>query len=580
MSLFAQYPTTQLLLKDVPQSKYYNAGFFPEYSGHFGFPMLSNISATASSSGFAMKDLFSNKNTLNLDGFVDGLEDKNFLNTGIGIDILSFGFKIKKNYFSLNITPKVDVNFGYNKNLLGFIIKGNGDFVGKTMYFDGTGFDISAYNEIGLGYAREVNEKLSLGGRLKLLTGIGNVSGNFDGVSLYTDEDDFSITANSTFTINQYGKHLINDSVAQAWGAPTINPSSLGAGIDFGAAYKVSDELNVFASVVDLGYLSWKDYGEQLYNDGASFTFGGFPFHKIQSNDSTEGDFFTELADSLNDIFSLKKERTSYTTSLKTKIFAGANYKINKYFDADGIIHGRFFGSKFYPSVMLGVGANVGSWFRLKLSYAATNGSYDNIGAAAVFNLGAFQIYGAMDNLYGITQVDYAKNITGSFGINFVFRKDKDEKKIKKRKKESNSSDKVDQPKTDATPKPKAEAAAETPVVKEETASRKPEVKSKAAIISTNDSVNSSTDSSIITAVEKPITVDSSAVIPVAKETGEPVTPAQTDSTLSSTVLPASITELIEQEKDSLVTPVKEINESLLKSLVDSVNTSALIKGL
>ena len=83
----------------MPQSKYYNAGSFFEYNGHFGFPGLSNISFLAFSSGFAMKDVFENKITLDLAGLVDSLNDKNFLNTGFGIELLSFGFKVKKNYF-------------------------------------------------------------------------------------------------------------------------------------------------------------------------------------------------------------------------------------------------------------------------------------------------------------------------------------------------------------------------------------------------------------------------------------------------------------------------------------------------
>ena len=452
-NLFAQYPTTQLLLNDVPQSKYYNAGSFPEYSGHFGFPVLSNISVTASSSGFAMKDIFKNKNTLDLNGLLDGLSNKNYINTGFGIDVLSFGFKVKKNYFSLNITPKADFNIGYNKDLLGFIINGNGGYIGETISFDGTGFDISVYNEVGIGYTREVNEKLSIGGRLKLLTGLANLSGDFDGISLYTDNDNFKLTANSTFSINQYGAHLIpgdnGDSLTEAWGAPLVNPSNFGLGVDFGTAYKVSDKLNVFASVIDLGYLSWKDYGEELYNDGASFSFGGASLDEVLNNDTTGGDdedFFSELTDSANGVFALERKRSSYTTSLKTKIFAGLNYKVNDYIDADAVLHGRFFGSKFYPAIMLGAGLNLKRWLRLKLSYAATNGSYDNLGTALVLNLGAFQIYGSMDNLLGFTQLDYARNLNGSFGINFVFGKNKDEEKSKKRKKATKPSKKNDDP--------------------------------------------------------------------------------------------------------------------------------------
>jgi len=437
-SMYAQYPTQLILLKDVPQAKYYDAGYSPHYSSHIGFPLLSNISATASSSGFAMKDFFKNKNTVDLSGFVNGLSNKNYLNIGAGIELFTLGLKIKKNYFSINITPKFDFNLGYNKNLFKFLVEGNGGFVGQTISFEGTGFDASAYNEFGFGFSREINEKLSVGGRLKVLLGIANINGDFDGVALHTDNDNFEITATSTFSVNHYGVHLINDSLSDAWGASIVNPSNLGYGVDFGGSYDLSEKLNVFASVIDLGYLSWKDYGQRSYNDGASFSFVGMPY-SIDTSGSKESDYFDKLSDSIKNVFSLKEERTSYQTTLKTKIFIGANYKLNKIFDADAVAYGRFFGSKFYPSLMLGVGVKVGNWFRMKLSYAATNGSYDNIGAGLVFNLGAFQIYGAVDDLYGLTRLDNTKNLTGSFGINFVLGKNKDDKKkeIDKRKKNS-----------------------------------------------------------------------------------------------------------------------------------------------
>ena len=70
---------------------------------------------------------------------------------------------------------------------------------------DGFSFDVSSYVETGIGYTREINDKLSAGARVKLLSGLGNVNGDFDGISLYTDPNDYSLTASSNFAINAYG---------------------------------------------------------------------------------------------------------------------------------------------------------------------------------------------------------------------------------------------------------------------------------------------------------------------------------------------------------------------------------------
>lgn len=445
-NVMAQFPAQQHLFRNVPQSQYLNPGAFPEYSGHFGIPALSNIAVTGSNSGFAFNDFFVNDSTLSLSKMTAGLSEKNYLNFGFSLEALTFGFKVKKNYFSFNFTPKIDVNFGYNKNLMSFIADGNAAHIGKTMSFDGTGFDISAYNEMAIGYSREINDKLAVGGRFKFLLGIANVSGDFDGVSLYTDPDNYALTANSTFSINQYGSHLFDEEIADSLGASTINFNNVGFGVDFGGSYKFSDKLSVYANVVDLGYIKWSDYGEKWENKGTSFTYDGMELSDLMGSDDEdpntgnpdpneeEESNTDQLLDSITDIFALEKESISYRTQLKSKLFIGANYKLNKFFDADALIYGRFFNGTFYPSTMVGLGFNVGKAITIKGTYAATNQSYDNVGAGIVLKAGAFQIYGMLDNVLGLSQLDYAKNLTGSFGINLVFTKDEDE--VKKEKKE------------------------------------------------------------------------------------------------------------------------------------------------
>lgn len=576
LSLSAQYPSIQGLFNNVPQSKYYNAGHFPtDYKGYFGFPLLTNISTTASNSGFAMKDIYKDGN-IDLDQLVNTIDDKNLLNVGFGIDVIGFGFSVKDNYFSFNITPKVDFNFGYNKNLLGFIIEGNGGSIGKELSFDGTGFDISAYTEIGFGYTRKVNDKLSAGGRMKILLGVANLSGNFDGVSIYTDPDDFSITANSTFSINMYGSHLANDSLATAWGASNVNFNNLGLGVDFGASYTLNDQLTVFANVVDLGFLSWKDFGERLYNDGASFTYDGLAFDELMSDD--EGDsndpeeeedgYFERLSDSLSETFSLEKERLSYTTSLKTKVFLGGNYKFNKYFNADGLLYGRFYAGKLYTSAQVGLGVQLGKWFNLKGSYGITNGTYDNLGAGVVFTLGGFQLYTMFDNLYGVSRLDYTRNLTASFGINFLIKGDDDQEKSKKSKK-SRKSEEIEIPVAETSTIIKDSAVVEKEVlpVVEETEEIPTELES-----TTSDSV-------VAPAVELPSVVDTvkavlsdTTKVSALTDSLEQFGQAATDS--------VSLPQVVQKEQTPLQIDSTKVSPSIVSLQEDSIPKVDLDSGV
>lgn len=475
---FAQYAEQQVLYNNLPQARYINPGIFPEYTGYFTFPALSGYGITATNSGFAFNDLFDSQG-LNPNNLLSTLQDKNYLNVGFTNDIIGFGFRVKKNAFSVNVSPKLDVNLGYNKALFDFLINGNGAFVGKDLSLDGFGFDVSSYIETGIGYSRELNEKITVGGRVKFLLGIANLNGDFDGIKLTTDADDYSLTASSQFSVNAYGTFLADDSIAQSLGNPSpVNTSNLGLGLDLGATYKVSDKLSVFGSIVDLGYLNWAEYGESLYNDGASFTFEGVPYEELMQDDSNsdDSDYFNNLGDSLASEFELSRDQISYRTSLKTKFYVGGDYKVNKFLDGQGMLYGRFYNGNLYPMYMLAGSVHLNRWLTTKLTYAGANGTYNNLGAGIVLHLGPLQLYAMMDNLSGLAAVDYARYLSGSFGINFTFKekegkikdnskkvkqaKDKKEKAEKSKKKAENKKEdaKADQKKAEQD---KARAAKE-----------------------------------------------------------------------------------------------------------------------
>ena len=425
----AQYAYQQTLYNNVPQARYTNTGIMPEYKGYFSIPLLSGYGLTASNSGFSFNDLFENGN-ISPESLLNAIKDKNLLKVGNSLDVIAFGFKVGKNFISFNVSPKTDINLGYNKSVFDFILNGNASYIGKSISLDGFSLDASAYIETGLGYTREINDKLSAGGRLKLLSGLGNVKGDFNGVSLFTDSDDYSLTATSNFSINAYGTFFGDDEIAEAMGNPSyFNPNNLGIGIDLGASYQFSEKLNFFGNIVDLGYLKWSEYGETLYNDGVPFKFEGLPVDELIGSDNNS-DLVGDLMDTLNSTFNLKRSQLSYTTALKTKLFAGASYDLNNFITFQGMLHGRVYNKRVYPMYMFAGGINLKKWLTAKLTYNGTNKTYDNIGAGLVLNAGAFQFYAMVDNIYGLSQIDYTRNLAGSFGFNIVFQENKESARL------------------------------------------------------------------------------------------------------------------------------------------------------
>lgn len=437
----AQYAYQQTLYNNVPQAKYTNTGIMPEFKGYFSIPLLSGWGLTASNSGFSFNDLFKDGN-LSTESFLNTIKDKNLFKIGNSLDVIAFGFKVGKNFISFNVSPKTDINLGYNKSVFDFILNGNASYIGKSISLDGFSLDASAYIETGLGYTREINEKLSVGGRLKLLSGLGNLNADFNGVSLFTDSNDYSLTATSNFSVNAYGTFFGDNEIAESLGNPSyFNSKNLGLGIDIGASYQFSEKLNFFGNIVDLGYLNWSEYGETLYNDGVPFKFEGLPADELIGSDNNS-DLVGDLLDTLNSTFNLKRSQLSYRTALKTKLYAGASYNLTDFITFQSMLHGRIYNKRLYPMYMFSGGINLKKWLTAKLTYSGTNKTYDNVGAGLVLNAGAFQLYAMLDNIYGLSQIDYTRNLAGSFGFNIVFHEKEDKKLNREKSKKSNSENK------------------------------------------------------------------------------------------------------------------------------------------
>src|SRR5687767_2746574 len=115
-TLFAQQSLTLYNMEVVPQRMYANPAFFPSYSKvNIGLPIISSQYFNLSNSGFKYSDLIKHRadDSLYVDynNMLSKLKKNNYLTVAAQPDLLSFGFAIKKNYFSFNMTEKVNFRF-------------------------------------------------------------------------------------------------------------------------------------------------------------------------------------------------------------------------------------------------------------------------------------------------------------------------------------------------------------------------------------------------------------------------------------------------------------------------------------
>lgn len=415
--LFAQQNFVLYNMRFIPQSGYANPSLLPVGRINIGLPGISSIYANFGNSGFTLNDLFKTSGgvvSYNMDGVLGKLKKNNYITASIHVDLLSFGFKVQKNYFSFNLTEKADLWFRYPKDFLDFAWKGNGAFLGTEKNFN-FGINASHYREWGFGYIRELNEKLTIGGKFKLLGGMENVSTKKTDVKFYTDPIDFSYRISSDI--------LINSSVDTGQYS-NLNPTSYlfsfkntGLGVDLGATYQLNEKFNFSASLIDLGYINWKSSTQNFYskNPGATILYKGVGFDALGVDTLKLEKALQEMGDSLKNTFEIKDDHHDrYKTYLPAQLYIGGNYNINDKNYAGVLLYAQLLDKTFRPGITLSMSSRVGKVLSSVLSYSIFNRSYSNIGFGFSLNLGPVQLYAVSDNVLGMLLLNNYKTHNGS----------------------------------------------------------------------------------------------------------------------------------------------------------------------
>ncbi|MDD3877673.1 MAG: DUF5723 family protein [Bacteroidales bacterium] len=422
----AQNDVSIHLLQSVPQSIYTNPSFNPEAKIYVGIPVLSSIYFGISHSGFAYNDIIKRQPDdslyLDVDNMLSKLKKNNYLSAQYNWEILSFGFKVGKNYFSFNATEKISTRFTYPEDLLKLAWKGNTQFIDEPADFSGTGVNMTHYREYALGYNRQLSDKLNVGLRGKLLYGKANVWTERSGITLRTDPATFDLTASSDIVLNMSLPQVVfDDSLDFDPLGYVRNTENTGLAFDFGASYKINDKFTVAASVLDIGKISWKSNVKNFSSENASFTFEGIDLNDFFNKDSTAKDGFEILMDTLEKTFDFKETSNAYSTWLPGIVYLTGVYNLTRKDKIGLLVRADIFNSKILPSYTLSYNKRFFNFLSAVASYSIMNRSYTNIGFGMSLQLGPFQIYALNDNIYGLFAPTKSKNTNIHFGLNLVF---------------------------------------------------------------------------------------------------------------------------------------------------------------
>ena len=336
------------------------------------------------------------------------------------IDIQTVGLAFGFNRLNVNFYHKMksDIHLNISKDFMGAAAYGNSAYLGKTMDI-GSGVTGQLYSEMGLGAAYKVNDKLSVGFRIKRLAGFAAISTHKQKATLFTDSINYNLTVNTDFDIRTYDLNRFENIANGNFVFSEIYSSdNNGFSFDLGATYTLG-KWRFDASVIDLaGAINWRN-GAKTYSSSGTYTYSGEKTTGFLSFDQMHND---GMQDTVKKILNVVEGTTGESKiKLPMKSYVGAQYDLNSKIRLGGLFYVESWDGITKMDVMLNSTFRFGKAMHVGVNYAVRNGTFDNLGGHLTLNLGALQIYGLTDNFISVFNKTGAKSMNTRLGVNLVF---------------------------------------------------------------------------------------------------------------------------------------------------------------
>ena len=414
-----------LYYMNIPQNHLLNPALRPSNSFYIGLPGLSGTNLSVSNNFISFSDVFIKGQAsdsiitflhpdYNSDKFLNKINDKNFFEPQALVQTFGVGFTVGDNiYMFLDINEKVEGNFVLPGDIFELALRGNEGFVGKTIDLSSLRGEMKYYREYGFGFSRNFTDKLRIGGKGKVLTGIASLSTDNRSLGI-TVNNDYTHTLNADVTINASAPLIVNkdadnniesisfDTTLLATNSDYVSyllsGKNLGFGIDLGATYDISDKIMVSAALTNLGFIKWKSNVFNFKSEN-QFEFSGLNMNDVINGSISFDSLASQMADSLKNAFKISDSNDPFTTFLPFGVTLGGSYYLTNNISVGLLSYTRFIGKQVRESLTLSTNLNISNTFSASLAYTIANKQYDNLGAGMAFRAGIFQLYLMADRI-------------------------------------------------------------------------------------------------------------------------------------------------------------------------------------
>ena len=404
------------LLPQIPYGNYYNPGIRVDNRGMVGVA-FSNINFSMYNSSVKYSNLYgSDKSVIDAVKFVNSLKNDNVINTNFSLDLVNVGFRVKNLFFNIDWRMRMTGQFNYSQDFVGLFVLGNAHYMGANNPCDfGLGMDLSLYHEWGISAQYNVNDKLTVGIRPKVLSGIANATVENKQTKIYTDPTTYAITADVDLNIHMAS--LLEGNVQKMEDVGKMIDSvtskdlldfgeNIGFGVDFGASYKIDEHFGVAAGVYDLGYIKWTDAKVKRV-EKSNVTLNDALFNDYSQLTTFEIDYKSMVQDVIDEVWGneVLENGADYKTYLKTRLMIQGYYELNPMVRATAIGQLYFDKGKVHPALTIAYSGCF--WNHLNLTVNCTMSKYTGTGMGIGIggHFGPFNIYAVTDNFLNVTKI-------------------------------------------------------------------------------------------------------------------------------------------------------------------------------
>ncbi|HNY52203.1 MAG TPA: DUF5723 family protein [Bacteroidales bacterium] len=416
-----------LYFMDLPQNHLVNPAFRPSNRVYVGLPGLTGVNASLKNNMFNFSDLLFEKGETNdsevpflnkdfdTEGFMSRLKSINYFEPEGTVQLLGIGIspdKYNDLYIFLDVNEHVSAGALLPRDFFRLTFEGNQDLAGQSFDLSDTRVNALYYREIGIGASKNINPRLRVGGKVRLLFGVASAGLSNKGLNLTVNNDytntleaDMSLDISGPLSVVADADGIIEDVVFDDRfndAADVIsflgNTKNAGFGVDLGASFVVTDRLTVSASITDAGFIKWKSDVTSLKARG-TIELSGLDLQDVYNETATVEDVAGSLIDSLRNAFVLANEVKQFITRLPAGLAVGGRYDLNDKFSLGLLSYTQISDKQIREAVTISGNMNISNILTTTLAYTACNHRYDNIGLGFGVRGSVFQFYFLCDKI-------------------------------------------------------------------------------------------------------------------------------------------------------------------------------------